>query len=111
MCGVALLADTFAPSGGCSTGYILMQGDVYGAGSISGSTTKEASCGACADLCTADTKCGSYECRGNGAECNLNRESEPNAPQDKDQLFCVKGVPLRGLCSAALCTPHRHFPQ
>ena len=45
-------------------GYTLMTGDIYGWGTLNGRGGGEvvSDCQVCADICTADSDCGSYEC-------------------------------------------------
>ena len=69
----------------CPRGYIYTEGDIVGATIKCGI---KATLAECAKLCNKDPQCNSFEHSNN--QCNLNRESEPDAPQYQDFTFCSK---------------------
>ena len=69
----------------CPDGYVHKKGDISGA-SLQGDI--KATLEECADKCTANSSCNSFEHKEN--VCNLNKESEPNGPVYQDFIFCKK---------------------
>jgi len=71
----------------CADGYYPQEGDIPGWG-MGGQSV--ASCQACAELCTANDKCNSFECSATELRCNLNEEADPSQGKYKDYMFCTK---------------------
>jgi len=76
----------------CAKGYIYMPGDVPGAGSnkflaSNGIDSAEE----CAEYCSKNRGCGSYEFSPSELKCNINTENEPTSEKIyKDYQFCSK---------------------
>lgn len=84
-------------TGSCGAGYILSDNgfyDIPGDGSVNGvgNLSRVLTCQTCADLCTADAECGSYECSNSTLLCNLNESPNATAPlpAGSDYTFCKK---------------------
>ena len=92
---ILIIGATQTPeSNECPNGYAFKNGDIRGEGTIQGNI--EASIEECASLCNDLAICNSFEYHeiqrdGNdGHICDLNRESEPNAPRWLGCIFCSK---------------------
>jgi len=76
----------------CAKGYIYMPGDVPGAGSnhfLASAGIDSAK--KCAEYCTKNKGCGSYEFSPSELKCNINTENEPTSEKIyKDYQFCSK---------------------
>ena len=71
-----------------------MNGDVANFGTINGRGGGEvvANQDACADLCSAESSCKSYEFSPATKKCSLNTQATPDLPliQFEDYIFCAK---------------------
>jgi hypothetical protein len=76
----------------CEKGYLYMPGDVPGSGSNKYLTTGGIdSAEKCAEFCTKEDGCGSYEFSPSELKCNINTENEPTSRKIyKDYQFCSK---------------------
>jgi len=76
----------------CEKGYLYMPGDVPGSGSNKYLTTGGIdSAEKCAEFCTKEDGCGSYEFSPSELKCNINTENEPTSRRIyKDYQFCSK---------------------
>jgi len=76
----------------CEKGYLYMPGDVPGSGSNKYLTTGGIdSAEKCAEFCTKQEGCGSYEFSPSELKCNINTENEPTSRKIyKDYQFCSK---------------------
>lgn len=100
-------------TGACNSGFAESTGDIAGWGKVHnrGGGERIAQCSECADLCSSDTLCASYECSPTEKKCNLNSGATPTTGAYKDYIFCAKiaqgsgkrmsfCIPLKGpLCS------------
>jgi len=78
---------------GCATGYEKVTGDIKGWGQIGRDGDGESvwSCIKCAQMCSDQPDCKSYECSHSELECNLNTIRHPTLPDNyKDFDFCMK---------------------
>jgi len=76
----------------CEKGYLYMPGDVPGSGSNKYLTTGGIdSAEKCAEFCSKEDGCGSYEFSPSELKCNINTENEPTSRKIyKDYQFCSK---------------------
>ena len=73
----------------CTSGYERRDGDIPGWGTDIGSRlslTREE----CANVCTEEEQCMSFEHSNSALLCNLNKIAEPNSGSYKDYAFCTK---------------------
>merc|ERR1711915_347003 len=71
----------------CQDGFKLTPGDIRGIGNLGHLITTYK---VCADLCSCNHQCCSYEYSQEKGKCNLNKGCYPNRPQWRDQIFCAK---------------------
>merc|ERR1712142_178357 len=76
----------------CQDGFRLTPGDIRGIGNLGHLITTYK---VCADLCSGNHQCCSYEYSQEKGKCNLNKACHPDRPQWRDQIFCAKRVDPR----------------
>ena len=78
--------------GPCGSEFEEAVGDIPGWGTVNGRGGAETvtDCSKCADLCSSDTACKSYECSPSEKKCSLNSVANPTSGAYKDYTFCVK---------------------
>ena len=76
----------------CGMGYVLLQGDISGWGTIAGHGGGEdvVSCDECGNICNGMLLCLSFECSQTALKCNLNTANLPRDPSYLDYMFCAK---------------------
>ena len=90
---MAFLRAYHAVMNPCTIGFAQMAGDIGGWGQIGdrGGGENVEDCAQCADLCSGEEECGSYECSVTELKCNLNTENLPtNNEGFKDYMFCSR---------------------
>ena len=90
--GAEMGASNSANSGQCATGYTPVSGDCLGPGNV-GSLWNVPNTEECADQCSGDSRCSSYEFSTTEQKCNLNTCTNYNENQPYlDYVLCVKQV-------------------
>jgi hypothetical protein len=97
LCEVEVFGEFIGP---CGSGFKETAGDIGGWGKVNGRGGGETvtECNKCAELCSSDTVCKSYECSPSEKRCNLNHVATATSGPYKDYNFCVKD--LSEPCSA-----------
>ena len=85
------LKQAYFSGSGCSTGYKLVPGDTPGWGLQIRGKIQAKDMKKCAQLCSANKDCCSYEYSSTEKLCNLNKDCKPTAKKYNDFDFCVKG--------------------
>ena len=78
----------------CEPGYTWRDGDIPGMGAVNGQGRGKfvQSCRQCAELCSNDASCLSYECSPTQRKCNLNDNVRYSGESYLDYELCVKGT-------------------